>query len=348
MSDTDCFVLWDARKIRDYGIGEYIQGVLGELSGLPICALGYKRDRELIGFPMIEVKSRGYTLYEQYEIWAKVKRAKPLIFHTPHYVFPIFYTGRLVVTIHDIIHLIYPHYFRFGAYQYAKLFIKEALRRADAVITVSQRSRADLLSIYPAAKNRIYVIYNGLSEEYFGEVDPEAEESVRKFRPYILGVGNNKPHKRFDLLKRAFAALSRRGFNLVLAGFEGENRGGVFHLGFVERRLLKALYKNAEVLVHPAEYEGFGFPPFEASALGTPVLSTRVGAVDEILGDTVTYFEKNDEKDLLEKLTDIVNNISLYRSKAGRARDVVKKLRWENAARELKEIYSALAPIGGA
>jgi len=342
MRDIKCAVLLDARKVRDYGIGEYIQGILRELKGQPICLLGYRRDRDLFEFPMLEVKSRGYTLYEQYEIWSKINEIRAGLFHTPHYVFPMLYRGKLVVTIHDIIHLIYPQYFRFGAFYYARLLIKEALRRADAIITVSKRSRSDLLKIYPHAANKIHVVYNGISEEYFSDVDHAAEEFVLRFKPYILTVGNNKPHKRFDLLKKVFTNLPRKDLNLVIAGFEGENKDRVFHLGFVERPILRALYKNAAVLVHPAEYEGFGFPPFEASAVGTPVLTTRVGAVDEILGDSVTYFRKNDDRDLQEKLMEILDDPDTFRLKAASAFQKVQKLRWKITAQKTLRIYRSI------
>ncbi len=333
----------DARKLRDYGIGVYIQNLVEGLQGkIEMGFLCYPEDRGKLPGRCWTVKSRGYSLGEQWEIWRHLKKIHHRIFHSPHYVFPLLYRGNLVVTVHDIIHILFPRFFPRGASAYAKFMMSRAVKRARTVITVSSRSARDLSTRFPAARDKLRVIHNGLSPVFFTPPSPERVKWAQGFSPYILAVGNNKPHKRFPLLIEVFQKIRKKfpQLTLVIAGWKGDVPEGVETLGKIPLKALVALYARAEVLVHPSLYEGFGFPPMEASCFGVPVITTRVGAVDEILGEEVYYFEEREDLEVL--LEEVLRNPERAREKALRARERVKDLTWEKSARGHLEVYRRL------
>ncbi len=332
-------VLLDGRKIRDFGIGVYIENLAKEITGkIAISFLCYEKDKALFGENCRVVNSKGYSITEQWEIWRAVKKAKPKLFHSPHYVFPILYKGTIVITIHDIIHLLFPQFFPKGANLYAKFMIGKATKRAAAVITVSERSKADIIKFFPEAEYKVHVIHNGINEIF--SKDPSNEDLLwaEKFYPYILAVGNNKPHKRFPFLIKEFKKV-RENFpqlNLVIAGWDRKVEDGIITLGNVSKEKLSALYRKAELLVHPSLYEGFGLPPFEASACGTPVLTSKVGAVEEILGEDMLYFEG---EDLGEKIIFALNNVKKMKCLARNAKGKVKDLTWKSSAEKHLSLF---------
>ncbi len=332
-------LLIDARKFRDYGIGTYIQnlaaGIKGKLEAGFLC---YPEDRSFFNGKCWTVKSRGYTLKEQWEIWRKLSSIPHRIFHSPHYVVPLLYRGTLMVTVHDLIHLLFPHFFPKGGILYAKFMISSAVRKAKVIITVSEKSKQDILSLFPRSRDKIRVVYNGINPVFFSRPQEEKLQWAKGFSPYILAVGNNKPHKRFSLLIEEFRRLKGEfpEIKLVIAGWKGDFGEDTITLGKVPLRDLAALYHEALVLVHPSLYEGFGFPPFEASCFATPVVSSKVGAVEEVLGDGVFYFEG---EELYPVLKYVLENYHEAKKKAMIAMERAKKLTWEKFAEDHLNIY---------
>ncbi len=330
----------DARKIKDFGIGVYIENLIKGLEGkINFSLLCYKED--LSSENCTYVKSRGYSIGEQWEIWRVLNRLKPELFHSPHYVFPVLYRGKIIITVHDVIHLLFPRFFSRAARTYAKFMLSRGVTKAEIIITVSKKSKEDIIRLFPEAEGKITVIHNGINPVFFAEPPQEEKRWAEKFSPYILAVGNNKPHKRFGLLIKQFSRVKEKfpEINLVIAGWEGENKNGIHTVGKVTKERLAALYHKAEILVHPALYEGFGFPPFEAAACGTPVISSKVGAVEEILGDSVIYFEG---EDIAESILYALKNMDKIKEMGKRAQKIVKDLTWESSARKHLEIYRRL------
>ncbi len=335
-------IVWDVRKIEDFGIGVYIKGVLSNLPPeLKIELLGFERHRGLLPYPFHPVKAERYSLAEHFELAFKLHNLRPCLFHSPHYVFPLLYSGRMIVTIHDTIHVLFSHLFRPGAGLYAKFMIKQALRRAERIITVSTRVKQALSEMEPSCSWKIGVIYNGIADEFFQPVEEGLVKEAASYSPYILAVGNNKPHKGFGLLKEAFKAVRQRhpSLRLLFAGWEAPPEDSIIYLGRLPLERLKAFYSKALLLVHPALYEGFGLPPFEATALGVPVISTRVGAVDELLEGCVLFVKEGDQQDLVEKILYALENIDKMKKMAEEARRRVRQLTWHRSAAAHLELY---------
>ena len=305
----------DIRKLRDYGIGTYVRNIVTQ-----IAQLDTENEYVLISRPddleftrSLGPNIRGvlctagnYSMREQFAIPSIVRRERADVFHAPHYVVPPLLPCPSVVTIHDCIHLMFPQYLPSRlAYTYARTFMWTATHRSAHVLTVSEASKRDILRFYRIPPEKITVIYNAIDER-FNHL-PAAEDIARvkeRFQlhdPFVLYVGNIRPHKNIERLIEAFA-LVRTGplanTKLLIIGDEiskyptlrravhrGKLHKHVRFLGFVGGDTLAALYRLATVFAFPSLYEGFGLPPLEAMASGTPVVTSNVSSLPEVVGD---------------------------------------------------------------
>jgi glycosyltransferase involved in cell wall biosynthesis len=305
----------DARKLRDFGIGTYIRNVLRHLARLD-------RETEYVllcrewdcgiaaelgeNFRAVPESSPSYSVKEQLTVPLDLRRERADLFHAPHYVLPPLTPCRSVVTIHDCIHLRFPQYLphRMG-YAYARSALWVATHRSARVLTVSEASKRDILKYFSVPASKIDVIYNAIDER-FGQ--PPSDEDMSRVReryqlndPYVLYAGNIKPHKNLERLIEAFHLLRRGGLDhvkLLIIGDEISKYAAlrravhryklhqhVRFFGFVPDRTLAVLYRLAGVFVFPSLYEGFGLPPLEAMASGTPVIARGLARVKEFSWD---------------------------------------------------------------
>jgi glycosyltransferase involved in cell wall biosynthesis len=265
------------------------------------------------------------------------------------------------VTIHDCIHLMFPQYLpnRF-ALAYARTSIALAARRATRIMTVSESSKRDILRFVDAPPGKIDVIYNAYDER-FG-IEP-GEEDVLRVReryqlqdPFVLYAGNVKPHKNLERLIDAFSLLRGRALDhvkLVLIGddiskyaalrravHQHQLHRRVRFLGYMPEETLGALYRLANVFVFPSLYEGFGLPPLEAMASGTPVVTSNVSSLPEVAGDAAVLVDPYDPGAIADGiqrvLTDETLRAELRRKGLARAR----QFSWDQSVRRIREIYT--------
>ena len=236
------------------------------------------------------------------------------LFHAPHYVLPPLIHCRSVVTIHDCIHLMFPQYLpnRF-AYAYAKAQLWTAAHRSDRILTVSETSKLDILRRFHVPADKVTVVYNAIDERLAVPPDAEEFERVRaRYQlkdPFALYVGNIKPHKNLERLIDAFHQLRQESafesLKLVIIGdeiskYQGLRRAVHRHklhkhvrfFGFVPLDTLSVLYRLASVFVFPSLYEGFGLPPLEAMYFGTPVVTSNVSSLPEVVGDAASWWTR--------------------------------------------------------
>jgi glycosyltransferase involved in cell wall biosynthesis len=362
----------DARKLADFGIGSYLQGLLDELVVLAeesdVVVLVGAESRSLLPrlperWKLVEVEAPGYSAWEQVAMPAAALRAGVNVLHVPHYVIPLLYPGRIIVTIHDIIHVLFPEFLRHSlGFAYARLLIRAAVRRSSRVVTVSQTTADDLRRLFGANEARLRVIPNGIHAEFFTPGEAGADEAVRErlgvHRPYFLHVGNHKPHKNVESVLKAYQMLVRGGFAqtpaLVLAG--GFAPGGelarhaagmgladrVHCVGHLERRELAALFRGASVFVYPTLYEGFGLPVLEAMACGVPVVAGDVAAIREVAGDGVLRVNPRDVVELAAALRRLVEQPDLCGQLRARGREAAARYRWRQAAEATLAEYRAV------
>jgi glycosyltransferase involved in cell wall biosynthesis len=361
----------DARKLRDYGIGTYVRNLLRHLSredqATDYVVLYNEADRELLGelgenFRLVLESSPGYSVREQITIPRDLRRERADLFHAPHYVLPPLTPCKSVVTIHDCIHLRFPQYLpnRLG-YAYARSFLWTATHRSDRVITVSEASKRDILEYFNVPAEKIDVIYNGIDER-FG--NPPPEEDVNRVReryqlhgPFVLYAGNIKPHKNLGRLIEAFHVLRASGpefdsVKLVIIGDEIAKYAALRHavhryklhkhvrfFGFVPGSTLAILYRLAAVFVFPSLYEGFGLPPLEAMASGTPVITSNVSSLPEVVGDAAVLIDPLRPDAIADALRRVLSDSGLRDDLRQRGLTRARHFSWERSVHRVREIY---------
>lgn len=295
-----------------------------------------------------------YGIREQMELPARAAGRDLSIFHSPHWNAPLAVPAPLAVTVHDIIHVLFPEYLprpRAISRAYARILIRAACMRARVVFTVSESSRRDLVRILGVDPRKIVVTPNGVDRGFRPVNEPGKLDAFRRSRGlqggYILYVGNLKPHKNIEALVRAFSAgLLPQEMKLVLAGREEARYRGVRNevkrLGLGKRVVfsrfsalgeLRMLYAGARVLVLPSLYEGFGLPILEAMACGTPVVASRTSSIPEVVGNAGLLYPPRDGKALARAIRDASQKRDLRLRLRARGLKRVRLFDWDETAR---------------
>jgi glycosyltransferase involved in cell wall biosynthesis len=359
----------DARKLRDYGIGTYVRNLLRHLSRLDSTTdyvlLCRPSDCEMVeelgeNFRAVAEPSPAYSVREQLNVPVDLRREGIDLFHAPHYVLPALTPCKSIVTIHDCIHLRFPQYLPSRlSYAYARASLWVAAHRSARVLTVSEASKRDILRYFRVPERKIDVIYNAIDERFGETPSPEEVERVRERYqlndPYVLYAGNIKPHKNLERLIEAFHALRRQGFEhvkLLIIGDEISKYATlrravhryklhkhVRFFGFVPDRTLAVLYRLAGVFVFPSLYEGFGLPPLEAMASGTPVITSNVSSLPEVVGDAALLIDPYDSDALADAMARVLTDKALQDDLRRRGFARVREFSWERSVRRIREIY---------
>ena len=363
----------DARKLHDFGIGTYTRNLLRQLVRLdgqteylllchePDLAVGAELGPN---FRTVLEASPNYSIREQIHVPWVLHREKPDVFHAPHYVLPPAIRTRAVVTIHDCIHLMFPQYLpNRAAYAYAKASMWSAVRRSHRILTVSESSKRDIIHFFDVPAAKIVVAYNGIDER-FGAVPAEPDiarvrERYQLNHRFVLYVGNIKPHKNLVRLIEAFAALRGRMFEdlklliigdeisklpaLRLAVHKHKLHKHVRFLGYLPDETLAILYRLAAVFVFPSLYEGFGLPPLEAMASGTPVVTSNVSSMPEVTGDAAILIDPYNVESIAAGIERVLNDPAL--SDALRAKGIARarEFSWERSVARTREVYQEVA-----
>lgn len=319
----------DARMIEESGIGTYIRMMLR--TGKYSVAVGSeskirKYDKEI---KIISFEEKIYSIKEQFKYpYKQLRRNGVTVLHAPHYNAPLFWNGKLTVTIHDLIHLKFPQYLpNKAAFVYAWFMMKYVCVRAGRIYTVSDFTKQDLIHILHAKEDKIRITYNTVEECFQcrnrSEVDYLLSRyGIPKENKIILYVGNLKPHKNLVALIEAFSLIRMKDLNLVLVGrCFNRNKGNdlfsgtkkirrVVMTGAVSKEELVDWYNLADVFTFPSLYEGFGVPPLEAMACGTPTVCSRAASMPEIVGNAAVMVDPADVNSIQQGLEKTLNMTS--------------------------------------
>jgi glycosyltransferase involved in cell wall biosynthesis len=365
----------DARKLHDFGIGTYIRNLLRHLARMDdqteyvvVCRPEDRATLSTLGdnFRAVPETAGNYTVAEQIKIPLALQREGVTLFHAPHYVLPPLVRCRSVVTIHDCIHLMFPQYLpnRF-AFGYARTSIGLAARRATRVLTVSESSKRDILRFVDTEPEKIDVIYNAYDERF--AIDPAEEDVVRvreRFQlqdEFVLYAGNVKPHKNLERLIEAFDIVRKRGLDhlkLVLIGDEiskytalrravhrHQLHSYVRFLGYVPEETLAVMYRLAGVFVFPSLYEGFGLPPLEAMASGTPVVTSNVSSLPEVAGDAAVLVDPYSPHAIADGIHRVLTDEALRKDLRHKGVARAGQFSWEQSVRRVRRIYEEVANL---
>lgn len=318
-------------------------------------------------FEKVLADYRWYTFSEQFLFLKKIRSFNLDLMHFPHFNVPLFYTGKFIVTIHDLILVHFPtirnstlhpiiYKLKFWAYQ---AVIKNAIYRSNRIIAVSEFTKKDILTRYrKIPPEKIQVTYEAC-EDYCMLCPNKDEEILSRYgimKPYLLYVGNAYPHKNLERLVSAFSDLLgiKKDIRLVLVGgmdyfysrlkdFTGQrNVGNVIFPGYVPDHDLDVLFHNAAAYVFPSLYEGFGLPPLEAMAKGAPVISSDHPCMKEILEGSALYFNGRDLRSITSCMEKILDDEELRNNLIEKGYAQTKKYSWKKMSQATLGIYQSV------
>jgi len=284
-----------------------------------------------------------FGLDEQVRLpWAMRRSQVDLVHFLSIYV-PLLTAAPSVVTVHDLIHLRFPQYFKAKVGPYYQTVVRLACARAKAVVTDDERTVDDLHELLGVDKKKIRVIALGVDDRFLSPVEPFAAA-----RPYVLYVGNHRRHKNLPTLFDAWSGLPETdGVDLYVTGpddFNGELQRrslagrAVVAVGDVPDERLASYYAGARALVQPALREGFGLPMLEAMAVGCPVIACE-DAVPRILEPAALTFAARDHKELSAILHDVIVDAGLRERFVNSGRRIARTLTWDRCARLTADVY---------
>ncbi|NPV88361.1 glycosyltransferase family 4 protein [Coprothermobacteraceae bacterium] len=305
--------------------------------------------------------SRGSAWWEQlYFATPGSTRGLDLI-HNPHSAPLKRCRVKQVVTVHDVIPLIEPEAFTKRNRVYWS-FVWSSLHRVDAVITVSEWSKRDIVTRLRVDPDRVNVVYPALRFSPTGaETASGVASTLTKYRirkPYILYVGTLEPRKNVPTLLKAFKRLLEvltDDLQLVIVGKTGWLFQDVFRTteelglqekvvftGFVPTSELPALYSSASVFVFPSLYEGFGLPPLEAMAFGVPVVVSNRASLPEVVGDAGILVDPTDPEEIAFQIKRVLEDSQLREVLGRKGLERAARFSVERLAKETLKVYESL------
>jgi len=300
------------------GIGRYTWELASGLRGRPeFERLTYWARRRVIADPRILLESEEpppiHRKYGRFQARIEKRRLRTDLFHGPNFFLPPF-AERGIITLHDLSVLRFPDSHPPARLREYAMHFEPSLARAVHIITVSETVRQEVIDFLEIAPERVTTVYNGVSDNF----RPHDELRLRKvlglwgLEPggYGLSVATFEPRKKLVNLIEAWRALPpalRARFPLVLAGApgwqdspiqsaieQGTREGWIRNLGYVAERFLAPLYAGARLFAYPSSYEGFGLPPIEAMACGTPTLVADRSCLPEVTGGAAMLVDPDD------------------------------------------------------
>jgi glycosyltransferase involved in cell wall biosynthesis len=297
----------------------------------------------------------------QLPLWVELATGPVDIFHSPDFVLPPVRRARTLLTVHDLSFMRYPQCADAHLRVYLNKVVPRSMHRAHLVLADSQHTKDDLVELLDVNADKIEVIYPGVEERFRPTKDQALLEKVRKrynLPPrFILGLGTLQPRKNFTRLIRAYSLLITRypSLHLVIVGGKGwlyeeiyatvERLGleeKVIFPGFVADGDLPALYSLADLFAFPSLYEGFGLPPLEAMACGTPVITSDASSLPEVVGEAGLMVEATDVEALAEAMKRTLENDALREGMIAKGVDQARKFTWKEAASRLLSLYETL------
>lgn len=290
----------------------------------------------------------------------KLKNFKNLdLVHDPYPIGPLSFNMpfKKILTVCDLAHIIYPHSTTLKVTLGHKLFLRKTLEKADKIIAISNNTKNDLMHYFHLDEKDIQVIHLGVDERFrqmnLDEINNFKAKNNLHY-PFILYVGGLEPRKNVPALIKAFYKIKKTGIShkLILTGKKSWNYKNVINciqrlnlqdevvfLDYVSDLDLPALYNAADLFVYPSIYEGFGIPPLEAMACGTPVVTSNISSLPEVVGEAGIMVNPWDIDDIAKALKQVLNNDELKYGIKIKCLKQAKKFNWVKCAEETLKVY---------
>jgi len=368
-------IIFDARMygLTHAGIGRYVMNLLGGIKqlrprDLKISLITRKKLTKTIKndlgdyFPIIEAKSKHYSLSEQLELPKILNRLKPDLVHFPHFNASLMYSGKFIVTIHDLI----KHYFKGKktttknpAVYWLKYFgyriqTNYSLKQSCRIIVPSQFWQDKLVTDFNILRGKIDVTYEAVDPNFLKLAQSvRQEKNLKKYdltQPFFVYVGSVYPHKNLQIVIEAIKNIKNVQLAIICSrsiftqrvkalsrALGVENR--VKFLGFIKDKDLIGLCRQSTGLIQPSLMEGFGLTGLEAMAANTPVISSNRSCLPEIYGPAALYFDPKNVKQLRKQMRILINNQELKNKMIRLGQTQIKKYSWLKTAKQTIKSY---------
>jgi glycosyltransferase involved in cell wall biosynthesis len=377
----------DIRRTGDFGVGTYIRNILHQLArqdgAIRYLLVGERRHfAELAplaeNFQLLEFAAEPDTLKNHVGLPLALRREDVDLLHVPWFHAPALLRCKLVMTVHDLTERMAPEatggrgesaISRSLRYRLAN----RALRRASRIITVSYATKKELARQFAIPEAKLQVIYNALDERLVSEPFPADAERVLERHavnyPFVLYAGSIRPQKNLVRLIEAFAVAKSElrvrddlaMLKLVVIGDEltkhpdlrravirSRVREDVRFLGFVPYPVLRVFYARAKAFLFPSLSEGFGLPPLEAMAHGTPVVASNVSSLPEVLGTAALQVNPENVFDISRGIRQVLTDDALRHDLIQRGYEQLQQYSWERSAAQVRRVYEAVAGVNQA
>ncbi|MBD3328337.1 glycosyltransferase [Candidatus Peregrinibacteria bacterium] len=286
------------------------------------------------------------------------------VFFAPSsYIIPAFASKKLkvVLTIHDLVAFLFPSNHQTRAVIIERLTLKQAIKKAAHVITVSENTKKDIIEKFTYPNEKITVAKCSASKTF---LKPIPEKDLHDFKnkmklpdKFILGVSTIEPRKNFPNLIKSFVLIKKRhpDYKLVIAGKKGWKtkevdkalkefnlHDDVIFTGYIKENDLSKLYRLADVFVFPSLYEGFGIPPLEAMSAGCPVVASNISAMPEVIGEAGLIVDPKNAYKLSDAISSIIENEHVREMLIERGLRQVEKFSWTDSAQKILNIFMQL------
>lgn len=363
---------YQAAVTQRAGIGRYTRQLVDALSEttaddeLSVCSFDFRRRGD--GHVPGNVRHRvvrwcpgrlAQTLWKRLH-WPPYERfAGPAdVYHFTNYILPPCRQGIRVVSIHDVSFLRLPAFAETRNLAYLRAHIRRTVADADAIVTLSAFSAAEIVELLQVDPARVHAIHIGVAEH----IQPPTPEQIAALRarleledPYLLFVGTIEPRKNIPLLIELFENLGDAAGRLVIAGMPGwkcepimarmnasSRADQIRYLDYVSDEDLPALYAGADLLISPSFYEGFGLPPVEALLCGTPVIASNIAAHPEVLGDAATLVSGFEVDEWVAQTRGALDQARTAPDRMEHGRRHAASFTWARAAAEHWQLYRSL------
>ncbi len=284
------------------------------------------------------------------------------VFHSPNFVLAPVWRSSAVVTVHDLAFLLRPECADANLRDYLEKTVPRSVARSDFILADSESTQTDLICLLGVPPSKVAVVPGGVEEQFAPVRDPEALEEMRRRvsggAPFILSVGMIEPRKNVVRLIEAFEMVKSRTqppHKLVLAGKRGwlsdpiyararesPRASDIVFPGYIPDADLPTLYSAADLFVFPSLYEGFGLPPLEAMACGTPVVVSDSSSLPEVVGDAALMVSAESSVELAEAMGLALEDGGLRDRMVAAGMRQAKQYTWRASAEKTLDVYRKL------
>ncbi|AHL23102.1 glycosyltransferase family 4 protein [Thermococcus nautili] len=364
-------IIADRLNRTSMGVGAYVYNLINEISKINrdiLYLVNYEENNLFLGLDRIIIKNPfekfskklPYYLWHIYLNYYLITKKLDLdIIHIPENptIIQKLKSYKKVVTIHDVMPYLFPKFYHLALRYTYRFLLPRTLKTADAIIADSHNTKLDIIKYFKIPEEKIRVVHLGVDEDYKPLPENEVEKIKQKYNlnyPFILYVGGLAPNKNVSTLIKAYYKLKKKKFEhkLLITGVKRYKYEDIFELigklnlqrdiiftGYVPREDLPSLYNAADLFVYPSLYEGFGLPPLEAMACGTPVITSNTSSLPEVVGNAGIMVNPYDVNGLTKAMYEVLTNKGLREELSKKGLRRAKLFSWRKTAEETLKVY---------